>query len=438
MSKEIEYKFTVIDSSYRQIASYKTYYRQGYIPTVNGMTVRVRIAGSKGYVTFKDHAIGMTRHEFEYEVPVADAEQMLDLMCDRHQIQKYRYVIPYDHTGTQLHWEVDEFLGDNEGLVVAELEVPSEDYPIELPSWIGKNVTGDHRYYNTSLARYPFKDWIWSPMAKINIGLNVVRKRPEDGYHILQTLFYPIDWRDELEVTPQPSNDASQLCTFTATGIQIDGDPMNNLCVKAYNLLRERFPKLPAVSIHLDKQIPFGAGLGGGSSDGTHTLLALRKLFNLDISDDELEALAARMGADCAFFIRQGAQYCEGIGHELTPYPISLKGYHIVVVKPPFGVSTREAYSGVKPVQPATPLFEYLKLPITEWRNYIHNDFEDSVFPLHPELQQVKDTLYDHGALYASMSGSGSAMFGIFATSQSDCQSWFDPSYIARSTQAMY
>lgn len=271
------------------------------------------------------------------------------------------------------------------------------------------------------------------PMAKINIGLNVVRKRPEDGYHILQTLFYPIDWRDALEVIPN----GTDRVTFHATGILIDGDPMNNLCVKAYNLLKERFPSLPGVDIHLEKQIPFGAGLGGGSSDGSHVLLALRKIFDLDITDSGLESIAARMGADCAFFIRQGSQYCEGVGHELESYPLSLKGRHIVVVKPPFGVSTKEAYSGVKPVQPETPLCEHLKRPISVWRDCIHNDFEDSVFPLHPELQTVKETLYSHGALYASMSGSGSAMFGIFDTPQPDCQSWFPEGYISRSTPAL-
>lgn len=160
MSKEIEYKFVVRDKSCLEMAVSKTYYRQGYIPTVNGMTVRVRIAGEKGYVTFKDHAVGMTRHEFEYEVPVADAEQMLTLMCEHPQIEKYRYVIPYDLTTSQLHWEVDEFLGENEGLVVAELEVPDESFPIVTPAWIGDNVTGDHRYYNSALTRHPYKSWL--------------------------------------------------------------------------------------------------------------------------------------------------------------------------------------------------------------------------------------------------------------------------------------
>lgn len=162
MSKEIEYKFLVRDKSYRQLAVSKTYYRQGYIPTVNGMTVRVRIAGDKGFVTFKDHAVGMTRHEFEYEVPVADAEQMLTLMCDTPQIEKYRYLVPYDLTPSHLHtltWEVDEFLGDNEGLVVAELEVPDEAFTVTLPDWIGDNVTSDHRYFNSALTKNPFKTW---------------------------------------------------------------------------------------------------------------------------------------------------------------------------------------------------------------------------------------------------------------------------------------
>lgn len=167
MAKEIEYKFRIFDSSYRNLATKKTYYCQGYIPTVNGMTVRVRVAGDKGYVTFKDHAVGMSRHEFEYEVPVDDAKQMLTLLCEQPLIEKYRYLVPYDHTvpepqdstAPQLYWEVDEFLGDNLGLVVAELEVPDESFAVNTPSWVGENVTGDHRYYNTSLSVHPFKEW---------------------------------------------------------------------------------------------------------------------------------------------------------------------------------------------------------------------------------------------------------------------------------------
>lgn len=265
------------------------------------------------------------------------------------------------------------------------------------------------------------------PQAKLNLGLLVTRKR-QDGYHILQTLFYPLDWRDALEIIPdQPVG----VCRMVQTGILIDGDPEQNLCVKAYRRLQRLFPELPGVTMHLEKRIPFGAGLGGGSSDGSHALLLLRKLFDLPISDADLEKEAAAMGADCAFFCRTGAQYCEGVGHELEPYDFSLAGKYIVVVKPPFGVSTKEAYSGVHPVMPEVSLKEQLKLPLTEWRGRIVNDFEQSVFPLHPELAEVKETLYQHGAIYASMSGSGSAMFGIFDQPQ-DVAGWFGEGYDAR------
>ncbi len=295
------------------------------------------------------------------------------------------------------------------------------------------------------------------PEAKINIGLFVTRRR-EDGYHILQTLFYPIDWCDALEILPlQPENtDPKAISTqdgrvrWYQTGITVDCDPEQNLCVKAYRLLQECYPDLPAVEMHLEKQVPFGAGLGGGSSDGAHALLILRELFKLDVSDERLEAMAARMGADCAFFCRCGnklntannggkmqPQYCEGIGYELEHHPLSLKGKYIIVVKPLFGVSTREAYSGVHPAVPAIPLDELLKRPLEEWKDCVHNDFEDSVFPLHPQLAQAKQILYDHGAIYASMSGSGSALFGIYANEQPDCTTWFEDNYIVRGHWAL-
>ena len=280
------------------------------------------------------------------------------------------------------------------------------------------------------------------PQAKLNIGLFVTRRR-EDGYHILQTLFYPIDWCDALEIIPTDLPD--HQVKWIQGGIQVDCVPEQNLCVKAYRQLQERCPEMPSVEMHLEKKIPFGAGLGGGSSDGAHALLMLRQMFDLPVSDAELEAMAARMGADCAFFCRCGngyntadnghkmqAQYCEGVGHELQPHPLSLRGKYIVVVKPPFGVSTREAYSGVHPVMPPVSLDQLLQQPIEEWRNCIHNDFEDSVFPLYPELARIKQLLYDHGAIYASMSGSGSAMFGIFSSEQPDCASWFTSEYQAR------
>lgn len=295
------------------------------------------------------------------------------------------------------------------------------------------------------------------PEAKINIGLFVTRRR-EDGYHILQTLFYPIDWCDALEIiekqTSTPKGDYIETqdgkVTWFQTGITVDCDPEQNLCVKAYRMLQSRYPDLPAVEMHLQKQVPFGAGLGGGSSDGAHALLLLRALFHLDVSDAELEQMAAKMGADCAFFCRCGNQlntadneakmsayYCEGVGHELEPHPLSLKGKYIVVVKPPFGVSTREAYSGVHPTMPEESLDQLLNLPLAAWKDCVHNDFEDSVFPLYPALATVKQTLYSHGAIYASMSGSGSAMFGIFDQEQSDCADWFTPDYQVRGHWAL-
>lgn len=285
------------------------------------------------------------------------------------------------------------------------------------------------------------------PNAKINIGLFVCKKRPEDGYHVLQTLFYPIDWRDALEIIPEGE---VGYCRMVQTGITIDGDPEQNLCVKAYRRLQRLFPNLPGCCIRLEKHIPFGAGLGGGSSDGAYTLLMLRELFNLPISNEDLEREAAAMGADCAFFVRCNPlaspdsqsstlqpQYCEGIGSEMEPFALSLKGKYIVVVKPPFGVSTKEAYSNVHPQWPDTDLCKLLKLPLNQWKDYLRNDFEDSVFPLHAELAMVKHSLYDHGAIYASMSGSGSALFGIFDHQPTNLDQWFDEGYKATVAPAM-
>lgn len=165
MGKEIEHKFLVKNNRYRELAE-GIPYCQGYIPTLNGMTVRVRLAGTKGFLTFKDHAIGLTRHEFEYEIPADEAQQILDLMCSGPKIEKHRYIIPAgegltstNQTVEGLHWEIDEFHGDNEGLVVAEIEVPEENTTFARPEWIGQEVTGDHRYYNSQLCKKPFKEW---------------------------------------------------------------------------------------------------------------------------------------------------------------------------------------------------------------------------------------------------------------------------------------
>ena len=244
------------------------------------------------------------------------------------------------------------------------------------------------------------------PNAKINIGLNITEKRP-DGYHNLETIFYPIELCDTLEFVQ------TEEAKFSYSGLEIEGDSDNNLIMKAYRLLKEEFD-LPAINIHLHKAIPMGAGLGGGSADAAFMLKMLNKEFNLGLSVSELEQRAAKLGADCAFFIENKPTLAKGIGNIFEPTTINLSGYHIVLIKPDVHVSTAEAYGGCKPQRWTTPLEEAIKQPITEWKNYIFNDFEKTVFIAHPELAEIKEMLYEKGAIYAAMSGSGSTIYGIF------------------------
>lgn len=247
------------------------------------------------------------------------------------------------------------------------------------------------------------------PNAKINLGLNIVEKRPS-GYHNIETVFYPIGLCDVLEILPSEScSDYS----FSSSGIVIDGNPDDNLIVKAYHLLRNEF-ELPPVDITLIKQIPFGAGLGGGSSDAAFTLKALNELFGLKIAPKKLEQYAVALGADCPFFIKNKPVYATGIGNEFSKVDISLKGLFMVLVKPDIHVSTPEAYSKVVPAKPLYQILDVLKLPIEEWKGKLVNDFEVSVFEKYPEIASVKQKLYDAGAVYASMSGSGSSVFALF------------------------
>ncbi len=244
------------------------------------------------------------------------------------------------------------------------------------------------------------------PNAKINLGLNVVEKRP-DGYHNLETVFYPVDLADALEIVPADKTE------FSTSGISIDGDPQNNLVLKAYNLLAADFDFSP-VRIHLHKVIPFGAGLGGGSSDAAFTLKMLDRIFNLELTNDVLERYAAQLGADCAFFIQNKPTFAFGIGDQFEDLDLDLSDYQIVIVKPPFSVSTPEAYRNIQPQKASLNLKELGDLSLENWKDRIFNDFENSVFPLYPEIKTIKQKLYDAGAVYASMSGSGSAVFGIF------------------------
>jgi len=267
------------------------------------------------------------------------------------------------------------------------------------------------------------------PNAKINLGLRVTGRRP-DGYHDLDTVFYPIPLCDSLEVVPvknpQDSSDHYSLITnhsitLHLLGAELEGNPDDNLVVRAYQLLKSQFPDLPAVEVWLYKHIPSGAGLGGGSADATFMLRLLNTMFALGLDDDRLEALSGTLGADCPFFVRNVPVRATGTGNIFSPVTVDLSGYRIVVVKPPVFISTREAFSKIdeklrQQVNESTsqqadePSSDHCSL----FTDYCPNDFEQSVFPLHPELPAIKEALYRAGAVYASMSGSGSALYGLF------------------------
>jgi 4-diphosphocytidyl-2-C-methyl-D-erythritol kinase len=246
------------------------------------------------------------------------------------------------------------------------------------------------------------------PNAKINLGLNIISRR-KDGYHNLETVFYPIPLKEALEVVKS----THPAGTFIQTGIPVDGNPDDNLVMKAYRLFREKYTT-PEMDIYLRKQIPFGAGLGGGSADAAFMLKLLAKELELNISDETFENMASTLGADCAFFIRNKPVFASGIGTVFEPIELDLSEYQFVLVKPEIHVSTKEAYAMVKPSIPATALKKIIRRPVSEWKDNMVNDFEASVFQIHPEIREIKEKLYRSGALYASMSGSGSAVFGIF------------------------
>ncbi len=247
------------------------------------------------------------------------------------------------------------------------------------------------------------------PNAKINLGLNIVSKRP-DGYHNIETIFYPIGLKDALEVVP--SKDKNPYRLF-ATGIDVGATTQNNLVTQALALLRAE-KHIPHIDIHLLKAIPTGAGLGGGSSDAAFMLTLLNQTFALGYSHQELHQHAVRLGADCAFFLKNKPAFATGIGDRLEEIALSLNNYYLVVVKPNISVATKEAYAAIVPSQPAASLREIAKLPIEEWRTYMYNDFEAPIFKQHPAIGHIKQTLYSKGALYASMSGSGTAVYGFF------------------------
>ncbi|MCD8266578.1 MAG: 4-(cytidine 5'-diphospho)-2-C-methyl-D-erythritol kinase [Prevotellaceae bacterium] len=243
--------------------------------------------------------------------------------------------------------------------------------------------------------------------AKINLGLNVVGLR-EDGYHCLETVLYPVPLADELRLEPALRDE------LHCSGIPVEGREEDNLVWRAVRLLRGEGYAVPPLRVSLHKRIPSGAGLGGGSSDAVATVKALNEGLRLGIGEERMRQLVVRLGADCPFFVEAKPAFAEGIGDVLSPVGLDLGGLFLVLIKPSVSVSTREAYSRVKPALPEPRLREATGKDIGEWRHTVRNDFEESVFPLHPEIGLIKQQLYSEGALFASMTGSGSAVFGLF------------------------
>jgi 4-diphosphocytidyl-2-C-methyl-D-erythritol kinase len=251
--------------------------------------------------------------------------------------------------------------------------------------------------------------------CKINLGLSITSKRT-DGYHELETVFYPVPLHDIVEIIHAPN--AENKIQFTHSGIPVPGDENNNLCIKAFQLLKNNFPNLPNVQMHLHKHIPMGAGLGGGSSDATTVLKILNQIFQLHLSQEKLVEFAAQLGSDCPFFVYDTAQHATGRGELLKPIEIDLSNYTIALVHPQIHISTAWAFSQLHPHVKTKSISEIVKQPIPTWKQELINDFEVPIFNSHPILAELKQYLYREGAIYASMSGSGSSLFGLFPKGQ--------------------
>jgi 4-diphosphocytidyl-2-C-methyl-D-erythritol kinase len=250
------------------------------------------------------------------------------------------------------------------------------------------------------------------PNCKINIGLNIIGKRA-DGFHDLETIFYPIQIKDAVEIIP--SDDENEI-SFTSTGNIVDAKDEDNICVKAYHLLKKDFPQLHSIKMHLHKNIPMGAGLGGGSADASAVLLLLNKQFNLNISQDKLIGYALQLGSDCPFFIINKPCFATGRGEILQEINLDLSAYTFLIVNPNIHVHTREAFasSNENSFSPIGALQHQITSDITNWKNSIKNDFEKPLFEKYPEIERIKNVLYENGAIYSAMSGSGSTVVGIF------------------------
>lgn len=251
------------------------------------------------------------------------------------------------------------------------------------------------------------------PNCKINLGLQVLNKR-QDGFHDLETVFYPIPLYDAVEII---QNQHSSSIDFSQTGIKVDVSSSDNLCVKAYHLLKTDFPHLPPVKLHLHKSIPMGAGLGGGSANGAFVLLLLNSKFGLQLSENQLIDYALRLGSDCPFFIRNKPSIATGRGEKMEDIQLDLSPYRIVLVNPKVHINTGWAFKQIALTHKEAALRDVISAPIESWKERLYNDFEIPVFKSFPEVAAIKSTLYDSGALYASMSGSGSTVYGIFPKS---------------------
>lgn len=250
------------------------------------------------------------------------------------------------------------------------------------------------------------------PNCKINLGLSVVSKR-DDGYHNIETIFYPIPFYDVLEViiNDQTPNQDVQLST---SGKIIQGEEEKNLCIKAYRLLKKDFPEIPAISIHLHKNIPMGAGLGGGSADGAYMIRLLNEKFNLGLDSIKMKSYALQLGSDCPFFIDNKPSFAESRGEILQQVDLDLSRYGIALINPGIHVSTADAFRNISPSMPVHPYSEIKNTTLNQWKNILSNDFEKTVFELHPTIRQIKENLYKAGATYASMTGTGSTVYGVF------------------------
>ena len=249
------------------------------------------------------------------------------------------------------------------------------------------------------------------PNCKINLGLNIPRKR-EDGFHDIETVFYPVQFTDALEVITNTQSDSP--VEFTQTGLKVDSNTDDNLCIKVYRLLKKDFPQLPAVKIHLHKVIPMGAGLGGGSADAAFMLKLLNTKFNLNLSTPQLIQYSLQLGSDCPFFIMNKPCYATGRGEVLEELIINLSAYKIVLINPGIHINTGWAFSQITPTPSKRSVKEIIQQPIETWKAELVNDFETPVFSAHPEIKEIKEVLYEQGTVYAAMSGSGSTVFGIF------------------------